>query len=185
MKIVKSAKEMGVHGIGTPKINCNECGIILQKCYVGNPDCKVKRHHLCGECNDNVGLGIPDPCNRLTINYNAEYAIGHPPSPDKPLEIRKQMYINELAQKHWEWVESVGWHDDKRILEYLALIASEIGECVNECRGKKPTEFLGEELADIVLRVFDTALQHGINIEQEIINKMAKNKQRGNRGRLK
>lgn len=79
----------------------------------------------------------------------------------------------------------MGW-DKATSLEQLALIASEIGEAVNECRGEKPTDKLGSELADICLRTFGMAEQFGINIESEIIMKMAKNFSKGNfKDRLK
>ena len=94
------------------------------------------------------------------------------------------MKLKDLAAQHFEWVESMGWHN-KTPLEALALIASEVGEAVNECRGEKPTAEFGEELADIVLRVIDLAQWQGIDIEAEMIRKMDINKQRGNRGRQK
>jgi NTP pyrophosphatase (non-canonical NTP hydrolase) len=50
---------------------------------------------------------------------------------------------------------------------------------------KKPSGKLGEELADIVLRVFGLSEELNINIEQEILDKMKLNRQRGNRGRTK
>ncbi|NMP31184.1 nucleotide pyrophosphohydrolase [Thalassotalea sp. M1531] len=94
------------------------------------------------------------------------------------------MQLNDIAQQHFEWVEEMGWHN-KTPLEALALVASEVGEAINECRGEKPTEHFGEELADIVLRVIDLAHWQGIDIEQVLLAKIDKNKQRGNRGRLK
>ncbi|NQY35520.1 MAG: hypothetical protein HRT37_11220 [Alteromonadaceae bacterium] len=90
--------------------------------------------------------------------------------------------VNDLCVKHFDWVERMGWHN-KTPLEALALIASEVGEAVNECRGEKPTKEFGEELADICLRVFDLAQWQGINLQQEILNKIEKNEQRGTRGR--
>ena len=39
------------------------------------------------------------------------------------------MHLNEIATKHNEWVERMGWHN-KTVLEALALIASEVGEDV-------------------------------------------------------
>lgn len=92
------------------------------------------------------------------------------------------MHINELAAKHYEWVERMGWHN-KTVLEALALIASEVGEAVNECRGEEPTKALGEELADIILRVVDLAQWQGIDLATEIAAKMEKNEARGTRGR--
>ncbi len=94
------------------------------------------------------------------------------------------MNINKLAEQNYDWVEHMGWHN-KTILEALALVASEVGEAINECRGDKPTEDFAEELADIVLRVLDIAHWQGIDMEKELQAKMLKNEQRGTRGRLK
>lgn len=92
------------------------------------------------------------------------------------------MQISELCARQYDWVERMGWHN-KTVLEALALIASEVGEAVNECRGEQPTEHLGEELADVILRVVDLAQWQGIDLEAEIIKKMEINEQRGTRGR--
>ena len=71
------------------------------------------------------------------------------------------------------------------MLEALALVASEVGEAINECRHEEPTEAFGEELADVILRVLDIAHWQGIDIEKKITDKMDKNALRGTRGRLK
>jgi NTP pyrophosphatase (non-canonical NTP hydrolase) len=76
----------------------------------------------------------------------------------------------------------MNWHN-KTVLEALALIGSEVGEAVNECRGEKPTENFGEELADIILRTLDLAEWQGIDIQKTILDKMAKNETNGTRGR--
>jgi len=94
------------------------------------------------------------------------------------------MKINEIAEKNYQWVESMGWHN-KSVLEALALVASEVGEAINECRHEEPTPALKEELADIILRVLDIAHWQGINIEAAILAKMKVNQERGTRGRLK
>ncbi|SET85165.1 MazG nucleotide pyrophosphohydrolase domain-containing protein [Thalassotalea agarivorans] len=94
------------------------------------------------------------------------------------------MNINDIAKANYDWVEAMGWHN-KTPLEALALIASEVGEAVNECRGDTPTEHFGEELADIILRVLDLAHWQGIDMEKVIALKMQKNAERGNRGRIK
>jgi NTP pyrophosphatase (non-canonical NTP hydrolase) len=93
------------------------------------------------------------------------------------------MSLNELADKHFEWVERMGWHN-KTVLEYLALICSEVGEAINECRGKQPTEKFGTELADIILRTVDLAKQHGIDLDKVVADKMALNEINGTRGRI-
>jgi NTP pyrophosphatase (non-canonical NTP hydrolase) len=92
------------------------------------------------------------------------------------------MQINELAAKQFDWVERMGWHN-KTVLEALALIASEVGEAVNECRGDAPTPDFGTELADIVLRVVDLAHWQGVDLEAVLAAKMAENEVRGTRGR--
>jgi|TARA_B110000014_G_C19722635_1_gene377658 NTP pyrophosphatase (non-canonical NTP hydrolase) len=94
------------------------------------------------------------------------------------------MNINEMAEKNYLWVEKMGWHN-KTVLEALALVASEVGEAINECRHEEPTEAFGEELADVILRVLDIAHWQGIDIEKKITDKMDKNALRGTRGRLK
>jgi NTP pyrophosphatase (non-canonical NTP hydrolase) len=92
------------------------------------------------------------------------------------------MDINEIAAKQHDWVERMGWHN-KTVLEALALIGSEVGEAVNECRGDEPTEEFGTELADIILRTADLAHTHGIDLASTIQAKMKLNEQRGTRGR--
>jgi len=94
------------------------------------------------------------------------------------------MKINEIAEKNYLWVEKMGWHN-KTTLEALALVASEVGEAINECRHEKPTDDFGEELADIILRVLDISHWQGIDIEKKILEKMAKNESTGSRGRIK
>ncbi len=90
--------------------------------------------------------------------------------------------LRELSDLQWDWVERMGWHN-KTHLEALALIASEVGEAVNECRGEEPTENYGEELADILLRTLDEAKNSGVDITAVVLAKMKKNEERGTRGR--
>ncbi len=92
------------------------------------------------------------------------------------------MNINEIAEKQYEWVERMGWHN-KTVLESLALIASEVGEAINECRNGSPSEDFGTELADIILCVADLAHWEGIDLAAKICEKMAINEARGTRGR--
>ena len=94
------------------------------------------------------------------------------------------MQISELAKKQYAWVESMNWHN-KTTLESLALIASEVGEAINECRGQTPTERLPAELADIILRTVDLAEVLGIDIEQTILDKLEINLRRTFEGKIK
>ena len=92
------------------------------------------------------------------------------------------MSINAIAAKQYDWVERMGWHN-KTVLEALALIASEVGEAVNECRGAAPTPEFGTELADIILRVVDLAHWQNVDLAGAIVAKMKVNEARGTRGR--
>ena len=94
------------------------------------------------------------------------------------------MTLNDVAEKNYHWVEKMGWHN-KTVLEALALVASEVGEAINECRHEKPTDEFGEELADIILRVLDIAHWQGLDMDKLVLDKMLKNENRGSRGRLK
>ena len=94
------------------------------------------------------------------------------------------MTINDLAVKHHEWIERMGWHN-KTPLEMLALVTSEVGEAVNECRGITSTEHLGAELADIILRVLDMAIECHIDLERALFDKMEINNRKGTLGRVK
>lgn len=95
------------------------------------------------------------------------------------------MTLQQIALQHHQWLQLVGWAGKRTPLEDLALVASEIGEAANECRGEKPTDKLGSELADIILRVAGMAQENGIDIEAEVAAKMEINRGRGTRGRLK
>ncbi len=94
------------------------------------------------------------------------------------------MTLNDIAEQNYHWVEKMGWHN-KTVLEALALVASEVGEAINECRHEKPTDEFGEELADIILRVLDIAHWQGLDMDKLVLAKMLKNENRGSRGRLK
>lgn len=74
------------------------------------------------------------------------------------------MSLNELAARHFNWVESMGWHNNN-VLEALGLIASEIGEAAKEGLTGWPSQLLSEELADIVLRCLDLAHGQGTDLD--------------------
>jgi len=72
--------------------------------------------------------------------------------------------INENAKNH-------GWWDGERpIPELLCLIHSEVSEALEAYRNRD-NENLAEELADIVIRVFDMSVGLGINIQEEVVKK--------------
>lgn len=91
-----------------------------------------------------------------------------------PVEKLQSGYtFRELIRAHREWLMAIGskvrGHSP---LESVALIASGVGDAAKECRGQKPTERFGEELAGIILCVLETARCSGINIEAEVLAKI-------------
>jgi NTP pyrophosphatase (non-canonical NTP hydrolase) len=117
--------------------------------------------------------------------------------------------LNEISKRHHEWLAEMGWVGKASALEQVAMVASEVAEVAAECegneklqsqlmkivqdlgkltnelRGSKPSDKVGSELADIILRTLGIAENLGLDIEKEIENKMQLNAQRGNRGRTK
>ncbi len=81
--------------------------------------------------------------------------------------------FRDLVRVHREWLMAIGSKArDRSPLESVALIASGIGDAAKECRGLKPTERFGEELAGIILRVLEAARCDGIDIEAEVLAKV-------------
>ncbi len=88
------------------------------------------------------------------------------------------MEIKEIAEEIHENFKKKGFWDDTRpIPETLMLITTEVSEAMAAFRAKDQDNFR-EELADIVIRVFDAAEGYGIDIENEIIKKHEFNKSR-------
>ena len=84
-------------------------------------------------------------------------------------DVARKIHIN--AQEH-------GWWDAQRsIPELLCLIHSEVSEALEAYR-KDDANNLNEELADIVIRVFDMSVGLGVDIEAEILRKHTINKNR-------
>lgn len=94
------------------------------------------------------------------------------------------MDISDTAKKHSEWVDEQDW-EKTTVLEKLALVSSEVGEAVNECRGEDWTNNFPLELADIILRVFHLAEKEDIDIEEAIQVKMDENFNRKGRTKRK
>ena len=92
--------------------------------------------------------------------------------------------LNYVGDTTLAWANSVGW-GDHTTLEDLALLASEVGEAINECRGDAPSDAFADELADVILRVLGIARKHGIDADAVVLAKMSENARRGNRGRAK
>lgn len=102
------------------------------------------------------------------------------------------MLINDLCKVCHENAENKGFWEDIReiyiegmpirhynnaIATRLALIHSEVSEALEALR-KEDMENFREELADICIRVFDLCGGLSIDLEDEIVRKIEKNKNR-------
>lgn len=86
--------------------------------------------------------------------------------------------LNELAGEIRRNNEKNGflWNADTDAPICLCLIHSEVSEALEAYRDGKP---LGEELADIIIRVLDLSDRLQVDIDQEIRKKIETNKKRG------
>lgn len=85
------------------------------------------------------------------------------------------MEFQSLAIEIHENAKNHGWWDNERsIPELLCLIHSEVSEALEAYRNADNDNFK-EELADIIIRVFDLAIAQNINIQEEVIKKHTKN----------
>ena len=97
--------------------------------------------------------------------------------------------LDMIAQTAWDIAEESGWHvvrpygagdlagyTPMHILANLALIHSEVSEALEAVRKDPP--HIGEELADVVIRVCELAHMLGIDLDQTVYAKQLKNRQR-------
>jgi NTP pyrophosphatase (non-canonical NTP hydrolase) len=71
------------------------------------------------------------------------------------------------------------WDKSKNIPEKLMLVVSEVSEALEEFRKTDfSKESFTEELADVVIRVFDLAGYLKLDLEKAILVKIEKNKER-------
>lgn len=91
--------------------------------------------------------------------------------------------FNEAADAMHAMAVDKGFYDDPDpevgiIATKLLLIAGELGEHFEAIRKGHGFEKEAEELADVVIRLFDYAAYRGIDLDAEIANKMSINSTR-------
>ncbi len=78
-----------------------------------------------------------------------------------------------------------GWHDgadpERDFQKWIALAHSELSEALDAHRKGRGLAAIGEELADVVIRVMDTAEAMGIDLEGAVRQKMWFNAMRSQR----
>lgn len=72
------------------------------------------------------------------------------------------------------------WADDHRIPTGLALLHTEVSEAMEAFR-EDDREGFGEELADVLIRLLDLAKGCKVDLDVEVLAKMAKNRKRPHR----
>ncbi len=74
------------------------------------------------------------------------------------------MSLNSLSKQHHAWVERMQWHR-RTHLEAAGMIGSEIGEACEEVHFAHVTAHFSVELADVVLRCVDMAIEIDAEID--------------------
>lgn len=102
------------------------------------------------------------------------------------MEIARAISLSELGElivnintaNGWDVTTPQDWEDAYKLPGVLALIHSEVSEALEAFRVNNKENFT-EELADIVIRVLDCASGLGIDLDEAIRAKLAKNRERG------
>lgn len=94
------------------------------------------------------------------------------------VEIEEKSDITRYVEESYETAKSKGWYEDASISTKLALIHAEVSEALEADRSGESKERVGEELADICIRVFSLSGYLDIDLHKAIRNKMDYNKTR-------
>lgn len=82
------------------------------------------------------------------------------------------MKLNLIAAQHHQWVEQMKWHN-RTHLEAAGMIASEVAEACGEMTLSGTTLRFAEEIADVVLRVLDEAVELDLDVDAALADQHA------------
>jgi NTP pyrophosphatase (non-canonical NTP hydrolase) len=87
--------------------------------------------------------------------------------------------ISKLCEEAFQTAKEKGWHEKPRSFgEFISLVHAEVSEALEADRRNEGKERVAEELGDVLIRIFDGAIEFGLDIETAILTKMAYNKTR-------
>jgi NTP pyrophosphatase (non-canonical NTP hydrolase) len=120
-----------------------------------------------------------------------------PPSYAPLVDYSQEAAINGLAHNAGEVARNAGWYDDevartRTLIEEICLVHTELSEAVEEIRNHRredeiyfredgKPEGVAAELADAIIRIFDSADNRGIPLGEAFALKMAFNRTRPHR----
>jgi NTP pyrophosphatase (non-canonical NTP hydrolase) len=83
-----------------------------------------------------------------------------------------------IQEAHQTAIEHGWWDNPKHILELICLMHCELSEAAEAYRNSEGDDRIVEELADVVIRIFDLCGSRGWNLEKAVRTKMEYNKTR-------